>query len=54
MGFPIEVDLENWVSFRVGATLLTLRPGGPCAPPGMMARPYLVPLQSSWHSVCRR
>jgi catechol 2,3-dioxygenase-like lactoylglutathione lyase family enzyme len=29
MGFPIEVDLENWVSFRVGATLLTLRPRGP-------------------------
>jgi catechol 2,3-dioxygenase-like lactoylglutathione lyase family enzyme len=31
MGFPIELDLENWVSFRVGATLLTLRPRGPCA-----------------------
>jgi catechol 2,3-dioxygenase-like lactoylglutathione lyase family enzyme len=30
MGFPIELDLENWVSFRVGATLLTLRPRGPC------------------------
>jgi catechol 2,3-dioxygenase-like lactoylglutathione lyase family enzyme len=29
MGFPIEVELENWVSFRVGATLLTLRPRGP-------------------------
>ncbi len=29
MGFPIETDLENWVSFRVGATLLTLRPRGP-------------------------
>lgn len=29
MGFPIELDLENWVSFRVGATLLTLRPRGP-------------------------
>lgn len=28
MGFPVEVDLENWVSFRVGATLLTLRPRG--------------------------
>ena len=28
MGFPIELDLENWVSFRVGATLLTLRPRG--------------------------
>jgi catechol 2,3-dioxygenase-like lactoylglutathione lyase family enzyme len=26
MGFPIEIDRENWVSFRVGATLLTLRP----------------------------
>jgi glyoxylase I family protein len=27
MGFPIELDRENWVSFRVGSTLLTLRPG---------------------------
>ena len=26
MRFPIETDHENWVSFRVGATLLTLRP----------------------------
>ena len=29
MKFPIETDLEKWVSFRVGATLLTLRPRGP-------------------------
>lgn len=28
MGFPIETDRENWVSFRVGAALLTLRPRG--------------------------
>jgi glyoxylase I family protein len=28
MKFPIEIDRENWVSFRVGATLLTLRPRG--------------------------
>jgi glyoxylase I family protein len=28
MGFTIEVDRENWVSFRIGATLLTLRPRG--------------------------
>jgi catechol 2,3-dioxygenase-like lactoylglutathione lyase family enzyme len=28
MGFPIDVDRENWVSFRVGSTLLTLRPRG--------------------------
>lgn len=28
MGFPIETDQENWVSFRVGAVLLTLRPRG--------------------------
>jgi lactoylglutathione lyase len=28
MGFPLEVDQENWVSFRVGGTLLTLRPRG--------------------------
>jgi glyoxylase I family protein len=31
MKFPIETDRENWVSFRVGATLLTLRPRGPWA-----------------------
>ena len=29
MKFPIETDLENWVSFRVGATLLTIRRRGP-------------------------
>ena len=28
MGFPVETDLDTWVSFRVGATLLTLRPRG--------------------------
>src|SRR5712691_9698952 len=28
MGFPIEFDSDNWVSFRVGSTLLTLRPRG--------------------------
>lgn len=28
MGFPVEDDSENWVSFRVGAALLTLRPRG--------------------------
>ncbi|WP_342361267.1 VOC family protein [Terrarubrum flagellatum] len=28
MKFPIEIDRENWVSFRIGATLLTLRPRG--------------------------
>jgi glyoxylase I family protein len=28
MGFPIELDSEKWVSFRVGSTLLTLRPRG--------------------------
>ena len=28
MKFPIETDLERWVSFRVGAALLTLRPRG--------------------------
>lgn len=29
MGFPLEYDSETWVSFRIGATLLTLRPRGP-------------------------
>lgn len=28
MGFALETDHENWVSFRVGAALLTLRPRG--------------------------
>jgi glyoxylase I family protein len=28
MGFPIELDSDKWVSFRVGSTLLTLRPRG--------------------------
>jgi glyoxylase I family protein len=28
MKFPIETDRENWVSFRVGAALLTLRRRG--------------------------
>ena len=28
MKFPVETDRENWVSFRVGATLLALRPRG--------------------------
>ena len=28
MKFPIETDRETWVSFRVGAALLTLRPRG--------------------------
>jgi len=44
MGFPIEEDRENWVSFRIGATLLTLRPRGPWSvcddgprPPGTAA-----------------
>jgi catechol 2,3-dioxygenase-like lactoylglutathione lyase family enzyme len=29
MQFSVETDSERWVSFRVGATLLTLRPRGP-------------------------
>jgi glyoxylase I family protein len=28
MKFPIETDLDNWVEFRVGGSLLTLRPRG--------------------------
>src|SRR5436305_4505413 len=28
MQFPLETDRDNWVSFRVGAALLTLRPRG--------------------------
>ncbi len=26
MGFAVEVDRENWISFRIGGALLTLRP----------------------------
>jgi glyoxylase I family protein len=33
MKFPIETDLNNWVTFRVGGSLLTLRPRGNW-PPG--------------------
>lgn len=29
MGFPVEFDSDRRVSFRVGSTLLTLRPRGP-------------------------
>ncbi len=29
MRFPVETDLPNWVSFRVGAALLSLRSRGP-------------------------
>lgn len=29
MGFPIDHDGEKWIVFRVGSTLLTLRPRGP-------------------------
>lgn len=28
MGFQLELDSERWVTFRVGSTLLTLRPRG--------------------------
>jgi glyoxylase I family protein len=28
MRLPVELERENWVSFRLGATLLTLRPRG--------------------------
>lgn len=29
MKFPLEMDRADWVSFRVGSGLLTLRPRGP-------------------------
>jgi len=28
MGFPVRIDTEAWVSFGIGATLLSLRPRG--------------------------
>ena len=53
MKFPLETDLERWVSFRVGATLLTLRPRGPGLVgddgPSMPGR-----RRSSWPSASRR
>jgi len=60
MGFPIELDRESWVSFRVGAALLALRPRGPWSvcddgplPPGTAAMQlaFRVPLASvdRWH-----
>jgi len=30
MKFSLEMDRPDWVSFRVGSGLLTLRPRGPC------------------------
>lgn len=55
MGFQIEHDQENWVSFRVGASLLSLRPRGPWPvcddgpmPPGSAAAQlaFRVPLEA--------
>ena len=31
MKFPVETDRENWISFRIGSSLLALRPRGPWA-----------------------
>lgn len=31
MQFPLAMDQPNWVSFRIGSGLLTLRPRGPFA-----------------------
>ena len=31
MQFPIETEMKDWVSFRVGASLLTLRPRANCS-----------------------
>ncbi len=31
MQFPLEMDRTEWVSFRIGSGLLTLRPRGPFA-----------------------
>ncbi|MGO4741093.1 VOC family protein [Bosea sp. 2KB_26] len=55
MGFQIEHDQENWVSFRVGSSLLSLRPRGPWSvcddgpmPPGTAAvqLAFRVPLEA--------
>jgi hypothetical protein len=51
MKFPIETDLEKWVSFRVGAALLTLRPRGRSA---TTARHCPGRRRSSLPFVCRR
>lgn len=55
MGFLLETDLETWVSFRVGTSLLTLRPRGAWSvcddgplPPGSAALQlaFRVPLEA--------
>ena len=55
MGFPVAEDVENWVSFRIGSTLLTLRPRGPWSvcddgprPPGSagVQLAFCVPLEA--------
>ena len=57
MKFPVETDQPNWVSFRVGAALLTLRPRGKgsvcddgAAVPGATGQ-TLIPLQNGHYSV---
>ena len=62
MGFPLEHDAPNWVSFRVGSSLLTLRPRGPwagwddgAAVPGaaavQLAFRVAPPAIDAWHAV---
>jgi hypothetical protein len=51
MKFPLEMDRPNWVSFRVGSGLLTLRPRGP----GLswhMIQQSTAQRASSSHSAC--
>ncbi|NGM18947.1 glyoxalase/bleomycin resistance/dioxygenase family protein [Roseomonas stagni] len=61
MGFAVAEDRPNWVSFRLGATLLTLRPRGTWSvcddgplPPGTAAvqLAFRVPLDAidAWHN----
>ena len=52
MKFPIETDRENWVSFRVGSSLLTLRPRGWSLFED--GKSIAGSTASSWRSVCRR
>ena len=53
MGFPLAHDSERWVSFQVGASLLTLRPRGPGAAWDDGPIPPRVRLRSSSHSASR-
>ncbi|GAB4001162.1 hypothetical protein GCM10029992_35770 [Glycomyces albus] len=52
MGFPVETDRENWVSFRVGVTLLTLRTRGRIRREAATGPQRRGPLPCNWPFAC--